>query len=458
MRARWALWMILAVALGAASCGDDDAGTTPEAGVRDAAARDSGGAPVDAGMTGAPDGALDMDASADDGGIVDVDAAIDFDAAIDLDAGAAVTDGGASSGSITSIAAGDVHTCASRSDGTAWCWGDNTYGQLGDGTRVARSAPTSVLTGVASVAGGGAHSCAILASGGAMCWGDNASGQLGDGSRRSSTTPVIVSGLGGAAELALGGGYKPPSGPIPDIYVEGHSCVRRVDGTVSCWGDNAVGQLGNGRAGGDATRPALVSGVTDAVDIAAGLRHTCVVRGTDGSVLCWGNNEDAELGQPRTITASGAPLAVPGLSNVVAVGAGGKKTCVLRSDGSVACWGLNECYLELFCRVATTVETPTPIMVPPSVVDVTFAWGHGCVMQAGGVDCWGANYAGQVGDGTMSSRSNPVPVVGLAAPAIAITVGGAHTCAALGDGTAACWGLLDGTATPSPVSVVFPAP
>lgn len=168
----------------------------------------------------------------------------------------------------TYLAAGHFHTCARTDDGAVWCWGFNGAGQLGDGTRADRLAPARVRglpegLRVERVAAGRHHTCALLEDGSAWCWGENASGQLGDGSTLDSATPRPVRGVRDLVELSAG---------------DRHTCARRVEATVFCWGANRDGQLGDG-SDLDRPRPERVPGLRDVAQIALGERHSCARMG-----------------------------------------------------------------------------------------------------------------------------------------------------------------------------------
>jgi alpha-tubulin suppressor-like RCC1 family protein len=184
----------------------------------------------------------------------------------------------------TAIAAGEFHTCALLDDGTARCWGDNFFGQLGDGTTtISRTTPVTVsgLSNVTAIAAGWGHTCAVLNDGTARCWGDNFFGQLGDGTTTiSRTTPVTVSGLSNVTAIAAG------------LY---HTCALLTDKTVRCWGSNRYGQLGDGTRGVSRTTLEAVSGLSNVTAIAAGGSHTCAQLGNE-TARCWGFNEYGQLG------------------------------------------------------------------------------------------------------------------------------------------------------------------
>ena len=179
------------------------------------------------------------------------------------------------------ISSGVLNGCALKPDGSVACWGDNQYGQLGDGTVVTSATPVTVpgLTGLLALSAGGGHTCALKADRTVSCWGQNVRGGLGDGTVVNKSSPTAVTGLTGA--MALSGGTL-------------HTCALRSDATVVCWGVNDTGQLGDGTLI-DRLTPTAVPGLTNVVAISAGKQHTCALK-TDGSVACWGRNTDGQVG------------------------------------------------------------------------------------------------------------------------------------------------------------------
>jgi alpha-tubulin suppressor-like RCC1 family protein len=511
------------------------------------------------------------------------------------------------------LVAGADHACALRGDGALTCWGRNDVGQLGDGSRTARSLPVAVggLPPLRAVAAGARHTCALTRDvGDVYCWGGDEAGQLGQPDNAAGaprTTPVQVAGVTDALDVAAGsdfscavlrdgtarcwgandagqlgdGGPKTTRrAPTVVFALSGvralsaswqHVCALRDDETLWCWGAGSVGQLGDGAAR-DAPQPVRVVGLDAVTAVATGLQHTCAATRAEG-LFCWGANTSSQLGREAS-PMEARPARVPIVTNPVAVAAGGAHTCAIRRGGATLCWGANgsgqlgngsTSTLPIPVKVndlgaATKVVAGSTFTCARGGGDAVFCWGddrygqlalgkttsrpraapvpsiagasdlatgaaHGCAIVGGAaagdagagtpqpVACWGANQAGQLGDGSTMDRSIARPVTGLEATRVsagvahscAIAEGGAlwcwgrggsgqlgrtravdtpspamvplaasarvvgaalgdtHTCAALSDGTARCWGangdgqLGDGTSTAQPLATVAPA-
>lgn len=342
---------------------------------------------------------------------------------------------------VIAISAGWSHTCALTSAGVVTCWGDNGEGQLGDGTTINRLAPAmtggvSLASAATAVATGGGHTCAQLVDGQIMCWGDNVFGQLGDGTRDDHAKPAPVVGLTDAP-VALAAG-------------EFHTCALLVDGTVSCWGWNDEAQLGDYVGIMRATAGA-VDGIRGATALAVGARHNCVLDAA-GGVLCWGGNWEGQIGNGRG-TRAYRPAAPAGLDGaIVALAAGNTHTCALRADDSATCWGGNSVgQLGDGTRVNRLAPVDAVGFANP-LAGLDSGGGHTCGwLMDGDVQCLGGNWKGQLGDGTVIDQLDAVQVNGLPMAATAVATGEAHTCALLANSTIACWGnnnagqLGDGT-------------
>jgi alpha-tubulin suppressor-like RCC1 family protein len=329
------------------------------------------------------------------------------------------------------IVSGSAHTCALTSAGAVKCWGDNVFGQLGDGTTTDRSTPVDVVglsSGVTALAAGSAHTCAVTSGGAVKCWGQSGYGQLGDGTYWGEhSTPVDVVGLTNSV-IALTAGW-------------GHTCALVSGGAVKCWGYNGEGELGDGTTTQRNTPVDVVGLTSSGTALAAGLYHTCSVT-SSGAVKCWGNNDSGQLGDGTYWEDRSTPVDVVGLtSGVTALATGDFHTCALVSGGVVKCWGENTSG-QLGNDATTNRSTPVEVVgLTSAVTALEGGSAHTCALASGGsVKCWGDNSSGQLGDGTTTQRSMPVEVVGLTGAGVALAAGSAHTCVVTSSGAVKCWG------------------
>ena len=263
----------------------------------------------------------------------------------------------------TAVSAGGFHTCALPGDGTVLCWGQNDLGQLGNGTvsptvNAPNPAPASVsgITTAVAVAAGGWHTCALLQDGSIRCWGDNTWGELGNAAVIASNpprdqqpvtpvpTPVTVSGITTAVAIEAG------------IF---HMCATLRDGALQCWGRGEEGRLGNGSTANSST-PVAISGITPAV-VAPGAEHTCAIL-QDRTKRCWGDNNFGQLGNgsPDGVVSTIPSAPVTGITAATAASSGAEHTCALLQDGSLQCWGAGN-----FGRLGngTITDAFTPVAV-----------------------------------------------------------------------------------------------
>jgi alpha-tubulin suppressor-like RCC1 family protein len=325
--------------------------------------------------------------------------------------------------SAVDVAAGYWHSCTVTSEGHALCWGQNIWGQIGDGTKKLRSTPTQVVGldhKFVDVATGTFHTCALTASGDVQCWGNNSSGQLGDGTTHLRTRPVDVVGL---------------PARVTQISALGHfTCALTARRQVWCWGSNGFHELGDGSDVGRRTHPVQVVGLTRPVtDVSAGVSHSCALLDT-GRVQCWGYGL---LGDGRH-TESATAVMVKGIDDAVDLAAGLVHSCVARSNGTVWCWGSNSFG---YLGDGTKRHQPTPVVIPGLAADVTHVsagWERTCVVTVEQeVQCWGASWTG---DGTARARYAPVTVVGTGHDVRQVSAGGAGGCFVTETGAARCWG------------------
>jgi alpha-tubulin suppressor-like RCC1 family protein len=355
-------------------------------------------------------------------------------------------------GPATSVTAGRSHTCAMLGNGTAQCWGDNEYGQLGSGPMGWRLAPAGVAglaVGVEAITTGTESSCALMSAGGVKCWGSNYYGQLGNDATPESNRPVEVTGLARGVVAISGSG--------------GHACAIAEGGGVKCWGLNHAGQVGDDGPMGWRTEPVDVKGLgAGMAGVAAGGAHSCALT-NGGGVKCWGANNHGQVGLPAVYATSSTPVDLPWLaSSVSSVVAGGEHGCAILTGGVVRCWGSNASG-QLGNGSVVDSATPTTVAgLGGGIAMVAAGRSHTCALSAsGGIRCWGANDKGQLGDGSTAERWSPVKVTGLESGVTAIATGDSHTCAVTASGRAQCWGanhdgqLGDGTLVdkPAPVDV-----
>lgn len=396
---------------------------------------------------------------------------------------------------VVDVNIGQTNACAVTASGAAWCWGSsNTYGELGCGACTQSGTPQQV-TGIDGISAsaltvhhGWLHVCALLADGTVACWGDNNYGQLGNGTTTDSNIPIVVPGLSGVIKLDEG------------LY---SACALLDTNAISCWGRGYTGILGNGGSA-DTLSPTLVVGLdgTQAeviVDIAVGSSHACALLDTQ-EIRCWGDNERRQIGD-ATGTRRLEPVEasqVTGLGDYVALEAGEDTTCVWNTDGSVLCWGYsNNCSIQ-DSDTRSGVFRPVPLAEPPGGrVDLTFGksqvCGHdptgtlfchgtntygvagqrhwsrypqpiehlstdivamdltttgGCLIDsAGDVFCWGNNDSYRATTTVTSQSVAPVVQVPGVANATRVTTSPEHSCALLASGAVWCWGKKSLTAT-----------
>ncbi|KAB2936420.1 MAG: hypothetical protein F9K25_00505 [Candidatus Contendobacter sp.] len=312
---------------------------------------------------------------------------------------------------------GNSQTVALKGDGTVWSWGRNREGQLGDGTTADRTTPVQVvgLNGVNAIAAGVWRTVALKGDGTVWAWGYGKSGWLGDGTTTDRTTPAQVVGLSGINAIAAGGTLVSIVNGNTVIGTVGffHNVALKGDGTVWTWGYNSEGQLGDGTTNHDRTTPVQVRGLTDAVATAAGAFHTVALK-SDGTVWTWGRNKEGQLGDGTT-TDHTTPVQVVGLNGVNAIAAGADHSIALKSDGTIWAWGL--------INYPNNNTTPVQVSGLTDAVATTAGGefhnavarlsGHNVALKGDGtVWSWGRNREGQLGDGTTTDRTAPVQVLG----------------------------------------------
>ena len=340
---------------------------------------------------------------------------------------AAFNIGQITTGPFTQLSAGGTSTCGVTTGGTAYCWGYNNNGQLGNGATTNAITPIKVIGGLtlASVGTAGLQffSCGLSAAGAAYCWGYNDYGQLGDGNYTSSSQPAAV--LGNLTFSTLTAGE------------DGHACGIAAAGAAYCWGYNGSGQLGVPSVA-YSNSPVAVGGGLSFATISAGENgETCGVT-TAGAGYCWGFNDDGELGN-GTKTTVNAPTPVSGGLTFQSISAGFASTCGIAVGGSAYCWGDNT-YGELGNGSTTSSTTPVEVGGGHSFASISVGDAFACGVTTGGaLYCWGYNAEGQLGNGSAAQSSTPTAVAGGLTYA-SVSAGYATACALTTGGAAYCWG------------------
>ncbi len=374
--------------------------------------------------------------------------------------------------------------------GEVVCWGNNLSGQLGDGDApndkpspvYVETAPGTRLAGAQALALGGQHSCALLGTSEVRCWGRNDQGQLGNASQGNSSRAVaVLQATAPDVNLvdveALAAGFQ-------------HSCAL-AGGQVRCWGNNALGQLGNPAANSPQTTAAFLvktstSDLSNVTSLAAGDGHNCVLV-AGGPAHCWGDNTARQLGDGSVL--SQQPQAVPVLqaagglafSNALALSLGHFHSCARVAGSEARCWGS-----DAFGQIGNgtplanvdfpaTVSNPSQSGALTAVAGLDLGYDHSCASSlGGGAFCWGFNFYGQLGNGQVGDDSDvSIEVLASSTPGDALgnvqtlSAGREHTCALMTDNQVRCWGRNDqgqigdgspGDVKPFPTPVALPLP
>ena len=319
------------------------------------------------------------------------------------------------------ISTGSAHTCGLRDDQSAWCWGNNDYGQLGNNTTASSFEPVLVAGGksFSQISAGAYFTCGVTTSQAVFCWGINSYGNLGTNTTTDSLVPTALNG--GDTYQALSAGYN-------------FACGLLVNKTIKCWGWNAEGELGDGTGDGTGNYPFVYPDIvltpvtvagsptgTGWTGISAGKTSACGLR-DNGSAWCWGNNGYRQLGLGTSVNSpdldfKNTPQAVAAGSATgsayTLLSAGRNHGCGLRDDGTVHCWGYQN-----YGQIGTGASFVNASNSGPEAVYTADLTGtvfttvqagelHTCGLRDDhSVWCWGYNSSGQLGVGASIAMSN----------------------------------------------------
>ena len=327
------------------------------------------------------------------------------------------------------ISAGGSHSLGIRTNGTAWAWGRNTSGNLGNNSTLAKKSPVSVVGGFTDwvqISAGSEHSVAIRSNGTAWGWGDGANGRLGNNGTADQSSPVSV--IGGFTDwIQISGGGQ-------------HTLAIRANGTAWAWGEASNGRLGDNTIVDKSSPVSVVGGFTDWVQISAGGSqgsnhgHSLAIR-ANGTAWAWGFNNYGQLGNNSTTDRSSPVSVVGGFTDWVQISAGEEHSLAIRANGTAWAWGFND-NGQLGIGSIFDGGRSSPVSVVGGFTDwVQISAGevHSVAIRANGTAwAWGRNSSGQLGNNGTVSRASPVSVVGGFTDWVQISGGDQHTMAVRG--------------------------
>lgn len=339
------------------------------------------------------------------------------------------------------IGTGAVHTCGILENGSAMCWGRDTYGQLGDGGEAATNTRPSTYVDtpneitVSQIFTGPYRTCAIFSNDVTNCWGFNEDGQSGDESTNTYKSPTnAVNFPEGRVAKSIGMGHK-------------HTCAILDNNQLACWGADLHGALGNGESTSeDQYLPVIIQTPADRtpIKVEGGVSHTCILM-DDGGVMCWGRDHAGQLGNGDSSPTTYAPesdVILPEGRVATDFSLGNEHSCAILDNDSVVCWGMNN-YGQLGDNSTTNAKSPTFVHMPngSKATKISSGSAHTCAtIDNGSLYCWGHNKNSRLGIGT-SGGVHEIPMFVSANQSIVeISASSEHTCVLSENGSISCWG------------------
>ena len=339
------------------------------------------------------------------------------------------------------LATGSAHSCAILENGSAMCWGLDNLGQLGDGGDATNlNKPTSFVSidagqTISQIYARQSRTCIILNDATASCWGFNEDGQAGDDSTNTYKSPTVEVQFPDEKQVkSMGMGLK-------------HTCAILEDDTLTCWGLDSYGALGNGNTDtSDKYTPQTISTPTDrrVVKVEPGATHTCILL-DDGGVMCWGRDNVGQLGNggtSETIHTPSSNVELPEGRAATDLTVGDHHSCALLDNGSITCWGLNN-HGQLGENSTTNRDVPVYAHLPigSAARSVTVGPHSSCaILQNSSVYCWGHNNYGRLGIGVSGGIYQTPMFVEGATNIVDLSLDYDHACGLSENGSISCWG------------------